>query len=49
MDAGSVFVRSSRNSALEPLEFDFREWAAFVQGVRDHEFDVPVLEGGAPA
>lgn len=47
--AGSVYVRSSRRRAQEPVMFDFSEWKAFVLGVHNHEFDPPVLPGEASA
>jgi hypothetical protein len=37
----SVYVRNSRNASSGSLEFDFHEWAAFLGGVRNNEFDVP--------
>jgi Domain of unknown function (DUF397) len=43
---GVVFVRSSRDPSREPLEFNLQEWAAFLAGVREHEFDIPATEAG---
>ena len=41
LDPGSetVFVRNSRER--QELKFDFREWSAFVTGVKRGEFDQP--------
>lgn len=37
---GVVAVRDSKDPAGAVLRFTFEEWAAFVGGVRDGEFDV---------
>jgi hypothetical protein len=35
----AVFVRDSKDIAGPVLEFETRDWAAFLTGVRDGEFD----------
>jgi hypothetical protein len=35
----SVFVRDSKDTARPPLAFSRVEWIAFVEGVRNGEFD----------
>lgn len=37
-DGGAV-VRGTKDRTREPLRFDRREWAAFVCGVKNGEFD----------
>ena len=37
-DGGAV-VRDTKNRAREPLTFDRQEWADFVLGVKNGEFD----------
>ncbi len=39
---GEVQVRHSRNPLGPSLTFSQMEWAAFIRGVRNDEFDVPV-------
>jgi hypothetical protein len=40
--AESVYVRNSRHAEDgRPLEFLYKEWAAFLAGVRDGEFELP--------
>jgi Domain of unknown function (DUF397) len=41
----SVLVRDSKDPAGPVLSFTFSEWAAFLAGVRDGEFDI----GESPA
>lgn len=36
-----VIVRDSKNKGGSILEFNFHEWKAFIDGVRDGEFDLP--------
>lgn len=36
---GSVVVRSTKDLDREPLVFDRQEWADFVAGVKDGDFD----------
>jgi hypothetical protein len=38
----SVLVKDSKHPDVEPLRFTFAEWDAFVLGVKDGEFDLPV-------
>ena len=37
---GSVAVRDSKNAHLTPYVFDREEWAAFIAGVKNGEFDL---------
>jgi hypothetical protein len=37
--ASAVFVRDSKDATGPVLEFGTRDWAEFVAGVRDGEFD----------
>lgn len=39
MPDGSVTVRSTKDPGREPLTFDRQEWADFVAGVKNGEFD----------
>lgn len=39
---GSVALRDSKNTDLPAHVFDREEWAAFIAGVRNGEFDLPV-------
>jgi hypothetical protein len=39
-DAGMVLVRDSKESAGPVLTFTGPEWAAFLDGARDGEFDL---------
>jgi Domain of unknown function (DUF397) len=40
--AESVYVRNSRHGdGRQPLEFRHEEWAAFLTGVREGEFELP--------
>jgi hypothetical protein len=39
---GSVAVRDSKDSAKPAHVFDREEWAAFIAGVKNGEFDLPV-------
>jgi hypothetical protein len=41
ISAAAVHVRNSRNSGGPPLVFLHREWAAFLVGVRNGEFELP--------
>jgi hypothetical protein len=36
---GGAVVRDSKDRTREPLMFDGREWADFVSGVKNGEFD----------
>lgn len=38
-DAGLVLIRNSQHPSGPVLTFSYREWAAFVVGVRGGEFD----------
>jgi Domain of unknown function (DUF397) len=38
----SVYLRHSRRSHEPTLQFQYQEWAAFLVGVRNGEFDLPV-------
>jgi hypothetical protein len=42
MSPASVHVRNSRNSGGPQLVFLYQEWAAFLVGVRNGEFELPV-------
>ena len=37
----SVHVRDSKHPRLRPLYFTHEEWAAFLTGVKNGEFDLP--------
>jgi hypothetical protein len=37
----SIYVRHSRHAEDEPLAFRYEEWAAFLTGVRNGEFELP--------
>jgi hypothetical protein len=39
--AQSVYVRHSRHAEDRPLAFRYEEWAAFLTGVRNGEFELP--------
>jgi Domain of unknown function (DUF397) len=39
MDATGVWVRDSFDLQVPPLHFTYREWRAFVEGVKGGEFD----------
>jgi hypothetical protein len=39
--AQSVYVRQSRQAEDRPLAFRYEEWAAFLAGVRNGEFELP--------
>ena len=39
---GSVAVRDSKDAARPAHVFDREEWAAFIAGVKNGEFDLPV-------
>jgi hypothetical protein len=41
MSDSSVHVRNSRNSAGPQLVFLHQEWAAFLAGVKNGEFELP--------
>jgi len=43
LTGGSVAVRDSKNAHLAPHLFDREEWAAFIAGVKNGEFDLPVI------
>lgn len=34
-----IAVGDTKNTALEPLRFNIMEWKAFIQGVKNGEFD----------
>lgn len=42
---GHIAVRNSRDLAAAPLLFTPNEWAAFVAGVKDGQFDADRLPG----
>ena len=48
---GSVLVRHSRNPSGPALSFSSSEWAAFLAGTRNSEFDLPEVPafGDPPA
>jgi hypothetical protein len=46
MSAESIYVRNSRNSSGPPLVFLHQEWAAFLVGVRNGEFELPATPEG---
>jgi Domain of unknown function (DUF397) len=39
IDGDQILVRSSRDVETH-LVFDANEWAAFIAGIRNHEFDI---------
>lgn len=39
-DGGNVFVRDSKDRSKPPHEFTSREWQAFIDGVKNGEFDL---------
>ena len=41
LENGEIGVRDSKNPATPPLVFTQPEWRAFLNGVRDHQFDLP--------
>jgi hypothetical protein len=41
LPGGMVAVRDSKDTSKAPHVFDSGEWAAFVAGVKDGEFDLP--------
>ena len=43
LPAGEIGVRNSRDSAGPVLKFTPGEWHAFLGGVRNGEFDLPVI------
>ncbi len=48
-DGGAV-VRGTKDRTREPLTFDRQEWADFVSGVKNGEFDFKTTDSGeAPA
>jgi hypothetical protein len=46
LPGGGAVVRDTKNRAREPLTFDKQEWADFVLGVKNGEFD---FESYSPA
>jgi hypothetical protein len=42
LPGGEIGVRNSRDSAGPVLQFTPDEWHAFIGGVRNGEFDLPV-------
>jgi hypothetical protein len=43
IEAASVYVRNSRHTEdVPPLQFLYKEWAAFLVGVRNGEFELPL-------
>lgn len=44
---GDIVVRDSKDPSGPVLVFTPAEWAAFTAGVRDGEFDLETLAGGA--
>ena len=48
-DGGLVWVRDSANPFGEHLAFTADEWAAFIQGVRAGDFDLPATTSKEPA
>jgi Domain of unknown function (DUF397) len=41
MASGSVAIRDSKNTHLAAHVFERQEWAAFIAGVKNGEFDLP--------
>jgi len=41
MPSGEIALRDSKDRAKTPHLFDRNEWAAFLTGVRNGEFDLP--------
>jgi Domain of unknown function (DUF397) len=39
LPGGGAVVRDSKDRAREPLMFDRQEWADFISGVKNSEFD----------
>jgi hypothetical protein len=39
--AGVIYIRNSRQADGPFVEFEPREWSAFLEGVRNGEFDLP--------
>jgi Domain of unknown function (DUF397) len=39
---GRVAIRDSKDVTKAPHVFDSREWAAFISGAKNGEFDLPV-------
>ena len=46
---GGVAVRHSKDPDGSVLRYTRREWAAFLKGAKDGEFDPPPPDDGAPA
>jgi hypothetical protein len=46
---GYVLVRDSKNRNGTTLRFSNAEWAAFLAGARDGEFNIPSPRGGSPS
>ena len=42
LSGGNVALRDSKDAAKAPHVFDRDEWSAFIAGVKDGEFDLPV-------
>ncbi|GGN39989.1 putative secreted Zn-dependent protease [Actinoplanes campanulatus] len=38
--ADGIYVRDTKDRTLPPHKFNFKEWDAFVGGVKDGEFDL---------
>ena len=39
-----IVVRDSKDREGSALSFTYREWDAFVRGVRDGEFDIQIMQ-----
>lgn len=39
LDNGAVLVKDTKDESLPPLSFTQEEWAAFVDGVKNNEFN----------
>lgn len=49
IQADSVYVRNSRHAEdVPPLQFRHMEWAAFLSGVHNGEFELPASPQTAP-
>jgi Domain of unknown function (DUF397) len=42
LDGGHVALRDSKDARKAPHVFDREEWSAFIAGVKNGEFDLPV-------
>jgi hypothetical protein len=49
LPSGGVLLRSTKDRGQGHLMFDKQEWADFIAGVKDGEFDFPVTPYSAAA